>query len=500
MKYLEPIFFDKLESMIDRENPVLTAAQTKDRENLTVQNGLETFESLMEKAGTAVATEIIQAFAKGKVLVLCGPGNNGGDGYVIARKLKEADFDVTVAFDLTAAPKLSSQAQLNKEKWTGPLVSLDQGDFESSVLIVDALFGTGLERPLSGIYLETVQKISKATAPCIAVDIPSGLHADSGEIMGSAAPAQLTVTFDSLKRGHLLLPGKSYCGNLKIAEIGFIDLSNLGGSFSYENTPALWRDALPVPKPTDHKYTRGHLTVIAGEEMTGAPRLAAEASRRIGAGVTTLLCPIKAKSLYQTTTLGVLVKPYTTHEDFAAAINQKTVHSLLIGPGLLPDAETRTLVEIALKTKKKIVLDAGALSCFQDHIERLRDLLHNACILLPHAGEFQRIFERYGSKIETALKASKETQACLLLKGADTVIATPDGTCYINTNAPPTLATAGTGDVLAGLVAGLAAQGCSPLISAAAAAWIHSEAAQLFGRGLIAEDLIEKIPLVLQAL
>ncbi len=500
MKYLEPIFFDKLESMIDRKKPILTTAQTKEWEIFTVQQGLETFESLMEKAGAAVATEIIHTFSKGKVLVLCGPGNNGGDGYVIARKLKEADFDVTVALDISAPSNLSPQAQLNKDKWTGRLIPLDQGDFESSVLIVDALFGTGLDRPLSGIYLETVQKISKAKASCIAVDIPSGLHADSGEVMGSAAPAHLTVTFGSLKRGHCLLPGKSYCGDIKIADIDFTDLSRLEGPFSYENTPVLWRDSLPVPKPTDHKYTRGHLMVIVGEEMTGAPRLAAEASRRIGAGVTTLLCPIKAKSLYQMSSLGVLVKPYTTHEDFTAAITQKTVHSVLIGPGLLPDDETRTLVEIALKTKKKIVLDAGALSCFQDHKKRLTNLLHNACTLLPHAGEFQRIFDRYGSKIETALKASKETQTCLLLKGADTVIATPDGTCYINTNAPPTLATAGTGDVLAGLVAGLAAQGCSPLVSAAAAAWIHAESAHLFGRGLIAEDLLDKIPLVLQAL
>ncbi|HBN23009.1 MAG TPA: bifunctional ADP-dependent NAD(P)H-hydrate dehydratase/NAD(P)H-hydrate epimerase, partial [Holosporales bacterium] len=485
MKYPPPFFFDTLESMIDQKNPILTAAQTKEWEKLTVQQGFETFESLMEKAGTAVTQEIIQAFPKGKVLVLCGPGNNGGDGYVIARKLKEASFDVTIAVDLSTSPKLSAEAQLNKDKWTGPLIPLDQGDFNASALIVDALFGTGLERPLSGLYLETVQKISAAKAPCVAVDIPSGLNADTGEIMGSAASAHLTVTFGSLKRGHVLLPGENYCGEIKVADIGFSDHSALKEPFPYENTPVLWRNSLPAPKPTDHKYTRGHLMVIAGKDMTGAPRLAAEASRRIGAGMTTLLCPESVKDLYQVSTLGTLVKSYTTLKDFTETITQKTVHGLLIGPGLLPSDDTRALVEIALKTKKKIVLDAGALSCFQDHKARLMDLLHNTCVLLPHDGEFQRLFEHCGTKIETTLKAAKDSQATLLLKGADTVIAAPDGTCYINTNAPATLATAGTGDVLAGLVGGLIVQGNAPLVSTAAATWIHAESAHLFGRGLI---------------
>jgi len=310
----------------------------------------------------------------------------------------------------------------------------------------------------------------------------------------------LTVTFGSLKVGHALLPGKSYCGDLKIANIGFTELSCLTGSFPYENTPALWRECLPIPKPTDHKYTRGHLMVIAGEEMTGAPRLAAEGSRRIGAGMTTLLCPRSAKDLYQISSLGTLVKSYETLQDFNDALNQETVHGLLIGPGLTPNEETRALVESALKTKKRIVLDAGALSCFQDHKDRLMKLLHSNCILLPHGGEFQRLFETQSTKIASALKAAKDSQAIILLKGADTIIASPDGTCYINTNGPPTLATAGTGDVLAGFVAGLMVQGCSPLVSTAAAAWIHAESAHLFGKGLIAEDLLQEVPFVLQTL
>lgn len=500
MKYPRPFFFDTLESMRDKKKPILTSTQTKEWEKHTVQQGLESFESLMEKAGTAVAQEIIRVFSKGRVLVLCGPGNNGGDGYVIAQKLKEAGFKVTVALDLTSSLTLSPEAQFNKDKWKGPLVPFDQADFDSATLIIDALFGTGLGRPLSGIYLETVQKTSTAKAPCVAVDIPSGLNADTGEIMGGVASAHLTVTFGSLKRGHVLLPGKTYCGDIKIADIGFSNLSSLKEIFPYENTPTLWKHHFPSPQPTGHKYTRGHLMVIAGEDMTGAPRLAAEASRRIGAGMTTLLCPESVKSLYQVNTLGTLVKPYTTHKDFTEAITQETVHGLLIGPGLLPNDDTKALVEIALKTKKRIVLDAGALSCFQNHKDHLMALLHNACVLLPHEGEFKRLFEPYETKIETTLKAAKESQVTLLLKGADTVIASPDGTCYINTNAPPSLATAGTGDVLAGLVGGLMVQGSTPLVSTAAAAWIQAESARLFGRGLIAEDLLQEIPHVLQDL
>ncbi len=240
--------------------------------------------------------------------------------------------------------------------------------------------------------------------------------------------------------------------------------------------------------------------VVAGEKMTGAPRLAAEASRRIGAGMTTLLCPSSVKELYQINTLGTLVKPYTTPEDFQEALSQKTVHGIVIGPGLEPNETTQELVEIALKTNKKIVLDAGALSCFETHKKRLIDLLHDHCILLPHEGEFQRLFDQQSNKITTAFNAAKISGATLLLKGSDTIIASPQGICYINTNGPPTLSTAGTGDVLAGFVGGLLTQGCTPLVSGSAAAWIQGEAAQLFGPGLLAEDLIQEVPMVLRDL
>lgn len=268
------------------------------------------------------------------------------------------------------------------------------------------------------------------------------------------------------------------------------------------NNPSLWLDTFPWPKKTDHKYTRGHLVVVGGTDMTGAARLVVQASRRIGAGITTLLCPKEAKEIYQTTLLGTLIHSYKTMDEFRDFVEKENVNALVVGPGLSPTNETKILVELCLRTRKPLVIDAGGLSCYQDRPQDLFDLLHDECVLLPHEGEFKRLFSLGYDHVLSAFDAAKVCSGTLLLKGSESVIASSTfsshNQCIINRNAPATLATAGTGDVLAGMVGGLLVQGMSPFLAVAASAWIQGKAARLFGPGLLAEDLIEDMPMVLK--
>lgn len=454
----------------------------------------------MERAGKAVVRQLKSLFKSSQlsgspsVIVLCGPGNNGGDGFVVARLLKEEGVDVVVSFDTSYKEPLPSVAQKNFDRWTGEVMPLKVCNFERFNVIVDALFGIGLNRPIEDLYQDVIYEATCSELPCLAIDCPSGISADTGEVMGSALKADVTVTFGTKKRGHVLLPGRAYCGEIKIENIGFLGPKNLMTPLPEENLSPQWSATLPKAQQEQHKYSRGHVVVVGGAEMTGAPRLAAEASRRMGAGMVSIVCPTSAADIYKIACLGVLVKTYETLDDFYTHISSHNVHGLLIGPGLEPNEHTQELTDLCLKTKKPCAIDAGSISCFADNKEDLFSQLHDKCILLPHDAEFHRLFESGTDKIDTAWKAAKLAHAVVLLKGADTVIASPGEECYVNTNAPPRLATAGTGDVLAGMIIALMAQGKSPMESATVASWVHGEGANRGGYGFIAEDLLLKIP------
>ena len=461
-------------------------------------------EVLMEAAGAAVASEIRSRWRPCPTVVLCGPGNNGGDGFVIARHLGEADWDVVVAL-LGAADKLKGDAALNARRWKGEVMALAPAVLDGRALVVDAIFGAGLARPLAGQALATIEAVNGRELPCVGVDTPSGIDGDSGEVRGAAPRCALTVTFFRKKPGHLLLPGRLLAGEVVVADIGIAEsvLEAIAPRI-VENTPSLWSHLLPWPGPWDHKYSRGHVIVGGGAEMTGAARLAAGAALRAGAGLVTIASPPEVVPIYAVYMPGVLTVPVDDEEAFAALLADRRRNAVLLGPGYGVNEATRARVLAALGAGKRMVLDADALTVFADSPADLFKAIAGDCVLTPHEGEFARIFPdlggEFGGKLARARAAAEISGAVVLLKGADTVIASPGGRAAINANAPAMLATGGAGDVLAGLIIGLMAQGMAPFEAASAAAWIHGEAAFDFGPGLIAEDLAGLVPGVLARL
>ena len=466
-------------------------------------------EVLMEAAGAAVAREIRSRWRSCPAVVLCGPGNNGGDGFVIARHLEEAGWDVVVAL-LGSADKLKGDAALNARRWKGEVMPLAPAVLDGRALVVDAIFGAGLARPLAGQALATIEAINGKAVngrelPCVGVDTPSGIDGDSGEVRGAAPQCALTVTFFRKKPGHLLLPGRRLAGEVVVADIGIAeDVLEAIGPQTFENLPSLWRHLLPWPRPEDHKYSRGHVIVGGGAEMTGAARLAAGAALRAGAGLLTIASPPEAVPVYAVYMPGVLTVPIGDDGAFAALLADRRKNAVLLGPGYGVNEATRSRVLAALGAGKRVVLDADALTVFADSPGDLFAAIAGDCVLTPHEGEFARIFPdlggEAGGKLARARRAAEISGAVVLLKGADTVIASPGGRAAINANAPAALATGGAGDVLAGLIIGLMAQGMAPFEAASAAAWIHGEAASAFGPGLIAEDLAGLVPGVLARL
>jgi hydroxyethylthiazole kinase-like uncharacterized protein yjeF len=457
--------------------------------------------ALMRNAGRAVAREILRRFAPCRVAVLCGPGNNGGDGFVIASCLAEQGWPVTVAL-LGSAEAPAGDAALVAARWRGPIAPLSPGVVDRAGLVVDAIFGAGLARPVAGAAAATLAAVR---APLVAVDLPSGISGLTGQVLGTAPQAVLTVTFFRPKPGHLLLPGRLHCGETVVAEIGIPEavLTAIGPRL-WLNTPALWRDALPVRHAGDSKYARGHLTIIGGTAMTGAARLAAAAARRVGAGLVSIAAGDTASAaIYRAAEPGVLV----TEEAVAALLADARRNAWLVGPGLGQGKRTDAVLATLVASGRPVVVDADALSASAGAPGRLA----GAALLTPHAGEFARVFGPVGEdpvggdpvggdKVAAARRAAGATGAVVLLKGADTVIAAPDGRAAIDANAPPDLATAGTGDVLAGAAAGLIAQGMGAFEAACAAAWAMGEAASHTGAGLIAEDLPPLLPRALTGL
>jgi NAD(P)H-hydrate epimerase len=455
---------------------------------------------LMENAGSAVARAVRARWSPRPVAILCGPGNNGGDGLVAARHLAEAGWPVTVAL-LGALDALKGDAAHHAALWQGDVLPMSPSVVEGAELVIDAVFGAGLARPVEGLAAATLKAAMDRGVPICAVDIPSGVDGGTGDVRGTAVPATCTVTFFRKKPGHLLLPGRALCGDLIVADIGIPEsvLATVKPR-AHENTPAGWLARFPWPRLDGHKYARGHAVVMGGEVMTGAARLSALAAARIGAGLVTLAAPRAAWEVYAAALTSIMVQPFKDERAFGDILSDARKNAIAIGPGAGLSNATRAHVLTALATQRAVVLDADALTAFADQPATLFHAIHGPCVLTPHEGEFGRLFDRAGDKLARTRRAAQRSGAVVLLKGADTVIAAPDGRVAINSNAPPDLATGGTGDVLTGMITGLLAQGMDAFDAACVAAWIHGAAAAAHGPGLIAEDLPALIPAVLRAL
>lgn len=477
---------------------VLNVAQMNAADRLTMAAGTPG-SLLMQRAGEAVARELVRRWTPRQVSVLCGPGNNGGDGFVVAFQLAQFGWTVRVAL-LGDINSLRGDAQHHAQRWTGSVEPLTPHVIDDAELVVDSLFGSGLSRRLDSQVSDTLACATRRGIPIIAVDVPSGVMGDSGEDLGAAA-AVCTVTFAGKKPGHLLLPGRALCGDIVVADIGIpqavLDTLSID---TWENTPGLWREKLPQLRAGANKYSRGHALLYGGYPMTGAARMAARAAARIGAGLTTIAVPDKAFAIYASALTSIMVQPLSQDQDFAGLLKDPRYTAFSIGPGAGLSDTTRERALALLHTGRPVVLDADAISVFSLRADELFQAIRGPCVITPHDGEFKRIFDPSGDKLTRARRAARRSGAVVVLKGADTVIAAPDGRAIINGNAPATLATAGSGDVLGGIILGLLSQGMDAFPAAAAGVWMHGASAAAFGPGLLGEDLPDLLPGVLKRL
>lgn len=477
---------------------VLTPGEMAEADRLTIASGRFSGGQLMERAGAAVADAAMVRFPGARrFAVLCGPGNNGGDGHVAARLLQARG----AAVSLFALGEPRSGTDAAAAAGLSPLSALPLHTFrpDSGDVVIDALFGAGLARSLDGAAAAAAEACEAAGIPVLAVDMPSGVDGATGEARGAVFAATLTVTFARLKPGHLLYPGRALCRETILADIGIPD-SVVGalGSRTWVNGPDLFVEVLPRLDPQTHKYRRGGAAVFSGgPASTGAARLAAIAAARAGAGAVTVLSPSSALLVNAAHLTSVMVRAVDDAAAVAAFLGEGKTSALVLGPGFGVGERTRTIVAAALDPARKgsrgVVLDADALTSFAAGPAKLFALIGQgraATLLTPHEGEFARLFpEVTGSKLDRARAAAARSGATVVLKGPDTVIAAPDGRAAINANAPPWLATAGSGDVLAGLIGGLLAQEMPAFEAACAAVWAHGEAGNRLDRSLIADDL-----------
>jgi ADP-dependent NAD(P)H-hydrate dehydratase / NAD(P)H-hydrate epimerase len=490
---------------------LLSNAEMAQADGLAIAGGVPGID-LMERAGRAVADAVAARHSvRELVAVVAGPGNNGGDGFVAARLLADRGYGVRLLL-AGEIERLKGDAALAAKKWKGSVAAADPAELANADVIIDALFGAGLDRPVEGRARAMIEAVNAHSATVIAVDLPSGINGTSGAVMGVAVSASQSVTFFRKKPGHLLLPGRLHCGPTSVADIGIPNsvMSEIGVK-TFENVPALWRAGFPAPQLTGHKYDRGHVVVISGPSWsTGAARLAARGALRAGAGLVTMASPREALAVNAATNLAVMVRPVDGATELGEFLSDHRFNAVAIGPGLGVGEATRELVLTALSGDRTVVLDADAITSFAYDPKRLSQALlarsGRATILTPHEGEFSRFFwaldeaTKVGSKLDRARLAAVKTGSVVLIKGGDTVVAAPDGRASIAANAPAFLATAGAGDVLTGIAAGLLAQGMPAFEAASAAVWLHGEAAAVAGPGLISEDLPEALPAVYRAL
>jgi hydroxyethylthiazole kinase-like uncharacterized protein yjeF len=463
---------------------ILTVAEMSAADRAAIEAGTPGL-ALMERAGAAVAEAIAARFSPRQVVVLAGPGNNGGDGYVVARLLAERGWPVRIE---ALAPPTSADAIAARDLWTGDVAPLGQR-LPDEGLIIDALFGAGLARPLGQDVARLARQSQRSLRRIVAIDTPSGVAGDSGRPLGDACfEAALTVTFHRRKPAHVLQPGRGLCGEVVVADIG------LGPTATrlHENDPELWLGKFPWPGVSAYKTTRGRLIVVSGEAWsTGAARLSARSGLRIGAGLVTLYSPPDALIVNAAHLEAVMLRSFETDSELESAASN--VEAAVIGPAAGVTEATLSNVLALASTGAALVLDADALSVFRDDPAELFSVLDRDDVLTPHAGEFERLFPGLlaaGPERITAVRAAAaKAQAVVLLKGPDTVVAAPDGRAAVNMNGTPWLATAGSGDVLAGFIGGLVAQGMDSFEAACAGVWIHAACAEAFGPGLISEDL-----------
>lgn len=468
---------------------LLTPEEMYRADALAAAAGVPTL-TLMENAGRAVAEEIVRRFGARPVLVVCGPGNNGGDGYVAARYLRNWGWPVRVAVPGEGARHGSDAADM-AARWDGPVEQ--EIAVRDAALIVDAMFGAGLSRAFPSGWAAA---INAAGVPVVAVDVPSGVDGLTGRVRGAAIRAEVTITFFRRKPGHVLMPGRDLCGEVVVADIGIPE------TVLQEIKPNTWineKISRPTRMAAGHKYSRGHAVVVSGGALqTGAARLAAVAILHAGGGLVTLSGSREALAVHATQVTAVML----SDEDLGRLLSDRRKNAVCIGPAAGAGAETRDKVETVLLSGAAAVLDADALTAFAAERERLERLIGlvpgRDVVLTPHEGEFKRLFSdidlEVHSKLEAARRSASRSGAVVVLKGRDTVIAAPDGRARINVNAPPSLATAGSGDVLAGIVTAMLAQGLPGFEAACAAVWLHGDAANRHGaRGLTAETLLASL-------
>ncbi len=482
---------------------------------------------LMERAGSAIAREALRLLAqpmpaRARVLVVCGPGNNGGDGFVAARLLAEQGIEISLGL-LGQRDALKGDAAQAASAWRGdvhPLIAvLSDAKLAEADLVVDALFGAGLARDLDADARTAVLRLNEWTRrtgrPILAVDVPSGLDGSTGAVRGVEIEARRTVTNFRLKPGHLLLPGRLLCGETSIADIG--TAANVLASIKpkcFANGPTVWGRDFPIPRIAGHKYSRGHALVMSGSlGHTGAARLAARGALRAGAGLVSIVTPSDALASHAAALTAIMTRVCDTPEALATLLHDQRLNVLVMGPALGVGERTRQLVLTALSSPRPaagkpraFVLDADALTSFADDLETLAAAIKasgSPVVLTPHDGEFQRLFGAHvpaGSKLERARAAATLSGAVVLSKGPDSTVAEPGGRATIAYDLPPWLATAGSGDVLAGIIGGLLAQEMPAFEAVSAAVWLHGAAAAHFGPGLISEDISEHLPPVLRRL
>jgi ADP-dependent NAD(P)H-hydrate dehydratase / NAD(P)H-hydrate epimerase len=488
---------------------LLSTSEMAEADRLAIAQGRPGME-LMENAGKAVARNVVLRHPPGtRVVVVAGPGNNGGDGFVAARHLQERGYRARVLLAGDRS-RLKGDAAQAAQLWKGQCEPATPEAMRGADAIIDALFGAGLDRPIEGPARALIETMN--AGPCVhAVDLPSGINGTTGAVMGTAVRARHTITFFRRKLGHVLLPGRTHCGEIDVADIGIPAsvLERINPSASIIS-PTSWGDIFPVPRPSAHKYARGHAVVVSGSAAsTGAARLAARGALRAGAGLVTIASPRDALATNAATNLAIMVRRVDGKDELAEFLRDPRRNAVALGPGGGVGAGMRELVRVALAGERAVVLDADALTSFAEEPEQLISLLAGrkvASVLTPHEGEFSRVFaslaavSKAQSKAERGREAARRAGAVCILKGADTVVASPDGRCGLLDHAPAWLATAGAGDVLTGIVTGLLAQGMPAFEAGCAAVWLHARAAAVHGPGLIAEDLPEALPAVYSGL
>lgn len=472
--------------------PILTPQEMRLAEQAIFAAGVDSF-TVMQRAGEAVAEFVHAHWPEGQIQVLCGPGGNGGDGFVAAAALAKLWRKVEV-FCAVPVAELKGDAAKAAALWGGEVGTLEQALTAPHELVLDALFGGGLSRPLEG----AAAALAERPARVVSVDVPSGIDGFTAKPLGPCFRAEGTITFAALRPAHVLLPGAAYCGGVMVADIGIPVQTR-----AMENSPALWAANLPQPGQGDYKHRRGHLKVVSGPmSSTGAARLAARAGLRAGAGLVTLLSPPSAMLTNSMHLTAIMLSSVDGAEELSAQAKKASV--VVIGPAAGVTPQTRQNVAAVLKSPARAVLDADALTVFADDPAALFAMLRESDVVTPHTGEFERLFgdllTSAPNKIEAARQAAAKAGCLVIVKGADTIIAAPSGHIVVNTHATRWLATAGAGDVLAGLIAGFMTQGVDSFLAAAMAAWIHGEAGRRVGAGLIAEDLEQQLPDILSAL